>query len=704
MSEYSDLIGKKVHITHEGKTYVIDKHFLEQKNKMQLYDEKVLITKNIIESIRTDVKSIYDLLDRAQVESINVIEELDSFIYKQNLLKEGKYIVDGVEFDIQKELKDYFEWYEEECNKIVDSYMGGNEDYYFFSPEKELLDYFDWDFQNYILYAQFVKWSLTDDEDDLENFLEILEEKFIEGFLCPVDREEYWRNEYSQFDNLNVDERLVEWTIYVNRFYDVYKNYISIYLQNRGTEDRVELLEQSEIWDTDCIFSRIRCIEDNAPYDVWFIKKVNENPDKKMELWRELINGCNFEKKYYETYNNVINDSEEILEEIKSIRDLLCDSEKYNKFWKNCELTPKEYINLTRDLSEEKKFYTGKNAYWDLIQNIEAINISKWIIKSLIKINSDYEFLYKSINNIQDKLVKLVYGDRVEYEEQSVSQIAATGAIEHYKKQCLMEITARLIEYIAKEDIEGMMQCKKDIMPLCKTLTPWLNESIEKNILVITKRLEKVVSETVEFKSIQKNITESFSKVLPDDVLHTLSTAEYLYNIYIVNQEKKNNWDYSFVSILYYQVLEKTSNILIYQEYLSDIKGKLDVNNYEKYFGKAICGKKYYDKRKRENVYIVKESLELGPTSFLINEIKNDDVEFAKFIKRRYPEADFLKLLELSEEMESASKRRNNAAHPYIIDYETAKEDKVVVYENESYKESKKLHDLFVRIIQILGI
>ena len=51
------------------------------------------------------------------------------------------------------------------------------------------------------------------------------------------------------------------------------------------------------------------------------------NLERHVALWR-----C-AQKKYYETYNNVIDDSEEILEEIKSIRDLLCDSEKYNKFW-----------------------------------------------------------------------------------------------------------------------------------------------------------------------------------------------------------------------------------------------------------------------------------------------------------------------------------------------------------------------------------
>ena len=74
------------------------------------------------------------------------------------------------------------------------------------------------------------------------------------------------------------------------------------------------------------------------------------------------------------------------------------------------------------------------------------------------------------------------------------------------------------------------------------------------------------------------------------------------------------------------------------------------------------------------------------------------------FIIKTYANADVLKISSLGKEIKEASVRRNHAAHPGIITYQTAKEDKRVVYDDDAYTETIQIHNLFVELIRGLGI
>lgn len=686
---------------------------MEQRNKkLDLYEEKAKLARLINETAENDANYLLRVLEQSQFEHVDVIAEIDQFLYRLQLLKADKYVINEQIIDIQTELFDYFEWYEEESRYMVDTYCGIDAPY-FWSEEKEMLEKVAYKFGFYELYVRFVKWSLTNSPEELELFLQVLNDEFIEGFLCPVDRDEYWEFNYKQFDSLAVDDRLKTWVIYVMRFYDVYRDYIQKYMDNTSGSIASQNLFSSEIWAKDHIFDKIRIIEELAPDDPWFMKVVYEHPEQKMELWAQLLAGKNFAEPYYrddidedDHFENTLDFSSpfEIPEELRFVIELRRGTELHKEYWRKCKPNIEEYFLLTRNLDDKEVYETGKCAYLELMQNMEAINISKWILKALAKELDDYNVLYKALAKVQEKLVAIIYGDTIEFEEQSITEDASTD-IEQYKKQCILEITSNLIGFIASQDVEQLMQCKNDILPLYSTITPWLYETMEQNICRITEKIKYAVSKEDHFGKIYEKIWNQFHINFSDDIINTLSTAEWLYEKYIVTAEQVEGYDYSFISILYYQVLENASNILLYKPYIDKVKNEITIDNIKEYFGSANCVKTYTDKRTKQKCFSIKESLELGPISFFLAEAKKRESHIRQFLEKKYDCIQIDRLVNIGKEIGEASGRRNNAAHPGIISYDTAVEDKIVVFDSLcSYEEVKGLHDLFVRLITSLGL
>ena len=336
----------------------------------------------------------------------------------------------------------------------------------------------------------------------------------------------------------------------------------------------------------------------------------------------------------------------------------------YQKTW-----IIEEYFLLTRNLDDKEVYETGKCAYLELMQNMEAINISKWILKALAKELDDYNVLYKALAKVQEKLVAIIYGDTIEFEEQSITEDASTD-IEQYKKQCILEITSNLIGFIASQDVEQLMQCKNDILPLYSTITPWLYETMEQNICRITEKIKYAVSKEKHFGKIYEKIWNQFHINFSDDIINTLSTAEWLY-----------------------------------KPYIDKVKNEITIDNIKEYFGSANCVKAYTDKRTKQKRFSIKESLELGPISFFLAEAKKRESHIRQFLEKKYDCIQIDRLVNIGKEIGEASGRRNNAAHPGIISYDTAVEDKIVVFDSLcSYEEVKELRDLFVRLITSLGL
>lgn len=111
-------------------------------------------------------------------------------------------------------------------------------------------------------------------------------------------------------------------------------------------------------------------------------------------------------------------------------------------------------------------------------------------------------------------------------------------------------------KYISSEDIAFLEKCSEHLLTLLK-------EKTEKERL--SPFIEKLKSELNTGKQIQ----------MPGTVIHTLSTAELLFDRYATEEFEAQGFDYSSISALYYQAFENAYNELIwgkYANYLNNLK------------------------------------------------------------------------------------------------------------------------------------
>ncbi len=170
-------------------------------------------------------------------------------------------------------------------------------------------------------------------------------------------------------------------------------------------------------------------------------------------------------------------------------------------------------------------------------------------------------------------------------------------------------------------------------------------------------------------------------------LLSGLSSAEYLYDLYINKMAEKQEFDYSCVSIMYYKTLEDFINTFLWIPYREEIleKNVEEVLNTKLYLNDV----KYY-----YNYQGFKDACELGPLSFLCVEIRSIP-KFMLFMQEKFgliEEEEFRLIESFGEKLKVKTKNRNNAAHGgKKVSYHSASEDKIAIYPTESPEEIRGL-------------
>lgn len=178
-------------------------------------------------------------------------------------------------------------------------------------------------------------------------------------------------------------------------------------------------------------------------------------------------------------------------------------------------------------------------------------------------------------------------------------------------------------------------------------------------------------------------------------LLSGLSSAEYLYDLYINKMSEKQDFDYSCVSIMYYKTLEDFINNLLWIPYRKEVleKNTDEVINTKLYLNDV---KFYY------NYQGFKESCELGPLSFLCAEIKSIP-KFLVFVQEKFGiinDSDLNAIEAFGEKLKVKTKNRNNAAHGgKKVSYTVASEDKIAVYPDASPEDIRGLIKEFLSIL-----
>lgn len=474
------------------------------------------------------------------------------------------------------------------------------------------------DYNFITLYALLVKWLITGNEKTYHRFLSIFEDEYAGGCMMPVDRYKYWIDHYADINNLPIEPELIHCVVNIDYFWSVYKKYVLLYLKEHSAKNKIK------VFDSD---------SENLGIANFLVFKIMDCEDR------------------------------------------------YNKL----NITPsyEQYMHETRDIPYEAQVHTGGCIIDSLHFSLEAMSMLRIVLKKKGIQNREYLKLYNMLSRCFEDIINTLYEYRFEYENDSFvsNELYKTS---EYRTNYAIKYAMSVTEGIVKNDVESLLQSKQDFMPIFINSNPEIAECIDKNIDIICAQLKNNLALSDDVLNKRELLVNEFQSVykelnIPDDIFDTLATAEYLFSNYIDEKEPLSGWDYSFVSILYYQVLEKALNYYAYVPYVTEINNMVTAENSSLYFSNAKCTQINY----RNKSVSIKPVLELGPIGFLMKSVAYGNNKYTDFLTNKYDNINIFKIGKYGEKVIEVSKRRNHAAHAQILSFDDAKEDKYIIYCNK---------------------
>lgn len=500
------------------------------------------------------------------------------------------------------------------------------------------------DYACIILYTYLVGWLLTEDEKYYNGFMKAFfgnyDEPVISCDYLLLDPEIYWDDNYNSLSETPIEHSLSDLIIRICQYWKTYKPYIKYYL-NEFEVDKSLIIFMED--------SKSESENDVGMYNflTWQID------DAKVEL-----------KKTGRTLSKV------------------------------------EYIKKTRRMSKQRAMMTGKDAFQNLKEALEPVNMLRMLIKKKVKNDHNYKAALDYLSKTFEEMVDTIYGSFYEYEDMSFVSNEMYKSL-HYRTSYVFKVMASLLTATSEDDIDSLLQGKKELIPYMLQAAPDKLTEIETAIEKICSKIIDVAKNNNLINQSRKIIIEFFEKtfpklVLPDNIFDTLATAEYLYTEYIDGKEPDNGWDYSFISILYYQVLESILNNFIYKPYIKAYTDSITMENTEEFFVKANCfnlGK--------TGKFFIKESIELGVMGHLLRDL-DKNINLTNFLTKTYPQISVTEIPLYGKKVLEVSARRNLAAHSSKVDYENAKIDRYIVYDNDTIKFTGKLRNMVNSVLVLL--
>lgn len=713
--EYNKILEQLDIVRNAEFSYMLTEEYRNKKIEDYSNNSKKGIDyKCIVNDIKKDIIQKYDIISRQ--DSCNLLEIINLIVENDRCLNdEESYILDGKKIDLN-EVKSNLE----KERKLLQGILDNMNPYEGISLKE--LDYID----DYIyidsLYIKFFalvrKWFITHNDMDLKEIIKMLTEDIMYGISFVVDPPQVYGDKYKKLYSSEIDSSLCEWIININQYIENRKEYIDVYLKEKKKDDELKKKAISAIKKLACWG---KCEDEMVDCDWQCHKFLNEYmTNSKLNYESMSVYDFCLESDKMDI-NKDVNIREDDVEKLGYIYDVLdekiesfmCD--KDNNSNEGCVFNEddiKEYIQYTRSLSLDEALLTGRLAFKYIVSNIEIINLMKLVLREMLNEDNKYGVAYELLANIMDIVVTFEYNNPHVFFDKADSE-AMISVTEKYKIQKVMELNFKFVTSFAKNDIEELMKCKKEIRPLYLSEFPWLIEEFDRNIEMVIEKLRQQILEQnvllVKKDALDFLNTYNCGNMLSDHMKKTFITAEYLFNKYIEKKEADSEMDYSFISIMYYQVLEIALNELIFSRYVSQIDIDITLDEAANYFGKYKDDKKnvsfYMTSRGygTNKVYTCKKSIELGNLGHFLKLI-DKNIYLEKFISEEYKRCNKQKLLKLGDNILNIKDRRNNAAHGVYVNYETSKEDKVIIYTTSSeFEESVQIRNLLIDLLIALG-
>lgn len=667
-----------------------------------------------VRRIRKDVAVRYDILSKD--DSMNLLDKIETMlndiqmVYSDGIYRIGKEYIDlnSIQEGLEH-ISDYFQGILDEINQFE----------YVRIDELEYLDQLYVDLEYLRLLALIIRWLITYSENDLNLIFKLLMDSSLGGLQRNFENISLYANRYESVMASKIDDELKKWIIYVNQYIEARKEYISVYLAEKEIDDSVKRSTLEKIKNLPC-WEKCDKEDKSSESCQSECQKIFSEYRSRSKLLRNAMSVHDFchENDVYKEDDvkypiNHFEVPEYCLDYLDSrITEYLKNHPgRVTEDIKESEQFYTEYFEFTRNLSEEEKLDTGKYAFELLFSKVELLNLMKILLREASEKESQYEAAYNLIADTVDTIVATEYQYPHVFYDRADSE-ALFSSTEKYKLMKNMELLFKFSTSIANNDIEALMNCRKEFRPLYLTDCPWLIEKFDECIEQVVEKIRCITGQQSEtnMENTGFGLDDEYSNgmELSEHMKKTLSTAEFLFKTYIDGEEERSDMDYSFISIMYYQSLEIALNELLFSKYTSTIPNEIDISTAVDFFGKNkgdqknvkyyMTGNGYGDSRK----YSCKNSIELGNLGhFLLLVNKNDTL--CKFVTTKYKRADKEKLTELGNKILLIKDRRNDAAHGVYVNFDTSKEDKFIIYSKDSsYDTSVHVRNLLIELFSAL--
>lgn len=259
---------------------------------------------------------------------------------------------------------------------------------------------------------------------------------------------------------------------------------------------------------------------------------------------------------------------------------------------------------------------------------------------------------------------------------------------------------------------------KRDIINSLKN-NERIESSFEETIDWFIDNLNKQFVQTKEAKILCKRLIDFHGEKvdkLGTVAINSLSTAEYLYQRFIVVENLDKSLDYSFISSIYYKALEAALNNIFYVPYINRIRENSIKFNDNSYFPNPKAVSSFLEKDKLK----FKESLTIGglanlllPSRFFTLRDKfelrdssypNKFISFIKEILSIDKDRDLIEFIyNLGRDIFEIRDYRNSAVHgTKIIDWEATALNKANVFIDDDIIYGKKCRRLINRLLEVI--
>ena len=353
---------------------------------------------------------------------------------------------------------------------------------------------------------------------------------------------------------------------------------------------------------------------------------------------------------------------------------------KYNLFYKND----------SEDLVRKKAICNHSYGIWVKTADVLTVFCEIYVYLLSFTGNKKYtEIELILLRNQQDLALKLrdhyvghVFLHRAYYEKEK--KYIDSGLMEALEDKSeiisgTIDQAIGIINSIETEDLDGLLQAKQTyLMAIQDYISEEQEETLDKLIYAVCKKIEEQVSKTDLFNDLYKTVSSSFSHFSTallgfPKLFNTLTSAEYLYKEYVEASVPKESFDYSCISVMYYLALEDMINQLIYTPYSKAVLSGISNNDWKSYVTHQLA---FWDRSRRS----YKEECELGNLGYLLSGV-NRLSPLKDFVIKKYPKVDLDGLEAFGKTLKTVAPRRNNAAHGgNYLSYSDAVEDKKWVY------------------------